>query len=143
MGNRKLTEELSGVPVEELVDPEMTNPYLSPCPVIEAGENINNQGVDQIYDSQEGEEIVGEILSSDHDQTMDNRDVAQSLVKAVDLPSNKNNAKKLIPFKADDEDDEMMEQDDSNLNALDTVSGKALVASEEQNTQLEHSVFIR
>lgn len=37
-----MTEELSGVPVEELVDPELTNPYLSACPVIEANHNINN-----------------------------------------------------------------------------------------------------
>jgi len=54
----------------------------------------------------------------------------------------------LIPFAADDEDDEIIDQDDSNMNALDTVSGQALTQSKDphtikQNTQIEHPVFIR
>ena len=45
---------------------------------------------------------------------MDNKDVTpQSLVPPIDLSSNnKTNVKKLIPFKADDEDDEMIDQED-------------------------------
>jgi len=75
-------------------------------------------------------------------------DVTNSLIAGIDLPSNKTNVKKLIPFKADDEDDEIIDQDDSNMNALDTVSGKALTKSNEphtikQNNQIEHSIFIR
>lgn len=91
---------------------------------------------------------MGEILSSDHDQTMDNQDVAPNLVKQVDLPSNKTNVKKLIPFKADDEDDEMIDQNDSNLDELDSGSGKAITKGKEplqikENSQIEHSIFIR
>lgn len=33
---QRIGEELSGAPVEELVDPEISNPYLQACPVIEA-----------------------------------------------------------------------------------------------------------
>ena len=61
-------------------------------------------------------------------------DVTNSLIAGIDLPSNKTNVKKLIPFKADDEDDEIIDQDDSNMNALDTVSGKALTKSKEPHT---------